>query len=88
MHLSHLLEPESTVGLNTISSRSISELQERKRVVIYMSSQLTTLGGVPWKRSEKYGNQDSDSIVLLSLDFISLFYNYNPSIYSFRFSIK
>lgn len=79
------LEPESKVGLNTISSHSISKLESRKRVLIYMSSQfIITLGGVAWKRSEEDGNQNSVSwIVLLSFGFISLFYNYKHSIYSF-----
>lgn len=57
---SDLIEPESTVGLKIISLCSIRKYQKRKKAVIYTSSQfIITLGGVHWKRSEKYGNQKS-----------------------------
>lgn len=48
------------VGLNSVTLPCISKLLRRKRVVIYMSSQfITTLGGVAWKRSEEYQNQNN-----------------------------
>lgn len=70
------------VGLNSVSLPCISKLQRRKRVVIYMSNHLLPLW-VEWPGRDLRGvskSEKCDSIVLLAIDFILLFYNYKHPI--------
>lgn len=88
--LNDLIKPESTVGLNIISLHSIRKYQKREWWFIPAVNLLSLWVECTGKdlRSMEIRRVWFNCFIISWFLFISFFYNYNHSIYSFWLSIK